>query len=221
MAAPMKKEELLQKLQELGISTHTVEHPEVFTVEQALPHFSDSPGVFAKNLFLQDKKKALWLYCAPHFRDTKLNDLAKQVGAPGGLRFAQEEILVNTLGVRQGCVTVFGLINDRDHKVKLILDKSLWEDEENSCDGDGDSGTHGDNLSVEERASSEKEVLKTESDAVDSGKDGDGVVTEKSRFEQRVYFHPLVNDASTGVTLKGLKDFLAYTGHKTVISNGQ
>ncbi|KAK3093114.1 hypothetical protein FSP39_011283 [Pinctada imbricata] len=115
---------LLTKLEEWGVKTNTVEHPEVFTVEQALPHVSSLEGMFAKNLFLRDKKKKLYLFCAPHNADVKLNDLSKLVGAPGGFRFADESVLYEKLGLRQGSVTIFGLINDRSNDVKLIIDEN-------------------------------------------------------------------------------------------------
>ena len=98
---------------------------QVFTVEQALPHLRNFEGMFAKNLFLRDKKKGLYLFCAPHDADISLTDLARLVGAPGGLRLAAPEVLEEKLGLTQGAVTVFGLINDQYHDVKLILDHRL------------------------------------------------------------------------------------------------
>ena len=100
---------------------------QVFTVEQALPHLKDVEGVFAKNLFLKDKKKRLFLFCAPHDADVKLNDLAKLVGASGGLRFADESVLQEKLGLTQGSVTIFGIINDVLGDVKLVLDKRFTD----------------------------------------------------------------------------------------------
>lgn len=175
-------------------------------MEQALPHISDLAGIFAKNLFLRDKKKSLWLYCAPHFVDVKLSDLAKEVGAPGGLRFADEEVLANTLGVRQGCVTVFGLVNDKDHKVRLILDWRFWEEDanEDSCLMEASQNSEGQHKAlVKGNLNPEK---------------GESEQVACNKSEQRLYFHPLVNSASTGITVKGLKAFLEYTGHKPVIS---
>ncbi|XP_033740907.1 prolyl-tRNA synthetase associated domain-containing protein 1-like [Pecten maximus] len=118
---------LLMKLEEWGIESTTVEHPEVFTVEQALPYISHLEGVFAKNLFLRSKKKKLYLFCAPHDADIKLNDLAKLSGASGGLRFADESVLEEKLGLTQGSVTLFGLINDQAKEVTLVLDRRLLD----------------------------------------------------------------------------------------------
>lgn len=49
------------------------------------------------------------------------------MGAPGGLRLADESILYENLGVRQGCVTGFAVINDTNKNVKLLLDSELVE----------------------------------------------------------------------------------------------
>ncbi len=62
---------------------------------------------------------------APHEADVKLADLARKVGAPGGLRFEKEEVLFEKLGVRQGCVNAFALINDKNHDVKFIVDEDI------------------------------------------------------------------------------------------------
>ena len=177
-------------------------------MEQALPHITDLLGVFAKNLFLRDKKKSLWLYCAPHFVNVSLGDLAKEVGARGGLRFADEEVLISTLGVRQGCVTVFGLVNDRDHKVKLILDRSFWEVEASKKAETEDSSE-----------ASEEQHKADDEDGVNPEQGESKEMNCKADHDRRLYFHPLVNSASTGITLSGLKLFLDYTGHKPVISN--
>ena len=81
--------------------------------------------MFVKNLFLRDKQKRLYLFCAAHDADISLADLARLVGAPGGLRLATPEVLEEKLGLTQGSVTVFGLINDQYHDVKLIMDHRL------------------------------------------------------------------------------------------------
>lgn len=52
--------------------------PQVFTVEEMMPHLQDVSGVVTKNLFLKDKKKkGLWLVSVRHDR---------QVGSRPGLR---------------------------------------------------------------------------------------------------------------------------------------
>lgn len=99
---------------------------QVFTVEEMMPHVGHLPGLHTKNLFLRDKKKkGLWLLSVRHDKDVNLNDLAKKISISGGLRLADEAILLEKLGVRQGCVTAFALINDVKNEVKFLVDSQL------------------------------------------------------------------------------------------------
>ena len=54
-------EELFARLAELGIRTGTVRHAAVFTVEEAKAQRGALPGAHVKNLFLRNKKGAMWL----------------------------------------------------------------------------------------------------------------------------------------------------------------
>ena len=93
-----------------------------------MPHVQHLSGAHCKNLFLRDKKKKLYLFSCRHDLEVKLNDLGKKISAPGGLRFADESILFEKLGVKQGCVTAFALINDKNKDVKFIVDDALIGD---------------------------------------------------------------------------------------------
>merc|ERR1712107_242625 len=74
--------------------------------------------------FLKDKKKNLYLLSAKYDRDIKLNDIAASIGAKD-LRLADESVLFDKLGVRQGCVTAYALVNDTEKCVKFLVDKQL------------------------------------------------------------------------------------------------
>ena len=62
----------------------------------------------------------------------KTKDLSKQLGV-SRLSFAGPEDMVELLGVHPGSVTVLGLMNDRENKVQLVMDKSIFESEEIGC----------------------------------------------------------------------------------------
>src|SRR6202012_302500 len=49
------------RLRALGIGWTGYEHAPVFTVEEAAALYDSQPGCHTKNLFLKDKKDALWL----------------------------------------------------------------------------------------------------------------------------------------------------------------
>jgi Ala-tRNA(Pro) deacylase len=88
MATP---DELLARLAALGIESHTVSHPPVFTVEEARRHRGQLEGTHVKNLFLRDEKGAMWLVVAHEDRALDLKALARRLGAPGKdlLRFLE------------------------------------------------------------------------------------------------------------------------------------
>ena len=135
-----------------GIAQTTLEHPAVFRVDDGHDIKAALPGGHTKNLFLKDAKGQLWLICA--LGETRI-DLKAAPAAIGSARlsFGSQERLWDALGVRPGSVTVFALINDPEHRVRLVLDKALLDHEP-------------------------------------------------------VNFHPLVNTATTAISVQGLMDFL-------------
>jgi Ala-tRNA(Pro) deacylase len=58
----------------------------------------------------------------------KLNRLHPHIGTKR-LSFGKEEALLAHLKVRPGSVTVFSVLNDPDARVRLVLDKALFEHE--------------------------------------------------------------------------------------------
>lgn len=120
---------LIELLTNNNITSRLIEHPAVFTVETMMEHLGDiQDGLVTKNLFLKDKKKKLWLLTAVHSKEVKLAELAKTVGAPGGLRFADEAVMIEKLGVAQGCATPLAIFNDSSNDVRLIVDSDLLKD---------------------------------------------------------------------------------------------
>jgi Ala-tRNA(Pro) deacylase len=117
----------------LGIATRTVNHPPLFTVEQSRALRGEIAGAHTKNLFLKDKKDALFLVVAEEEASIDLKRLHERIGASGRLSFGKPELLLETLGVTPGAVTVFGLINDRESRITVILDSGLMEHEEINC----------------------------------------------------------------------------------------
>ncbi|XP_063605698.1 aminoacyl tRNA synthase complex-interacting multifunctional protein 2-like [Penaeus indicus] len=114
-------------LKSLNIPYQVQDHEEVFTVDALMKNVRAMPGLHMKNLFLKDKKKNLYLLSARHNAEVKLSEVGKQLGTKD-LRFGDETILYSTLGVKQGCVTAFALLNDRSHQVKFLLDSEAFND---------------------------------------------------------------------------------------------
>ncbi len=117
-------DQLLQHLEDLGIETSTTQHEAVFTVEQARALRGEIPGGHCKNLFLKDKKGALWLVVCLEDAVIDLKALPSVIGA-ARISFGKAELLREVLGVEPGSVTPFALINDTGHRVNVVLDDKM------------------------------------------------------------------------------------------------
>ena len=117
---------LFEKLDSLGIAHTSVEHPPVFTVEEAKALRGELPGAHIKNLFLRNKKEEMWLVVALEDRAVDLRRLGDVLGA-GRLSFGSAERLKRALGVEPGSVTPLALANDDAHGVRLALDRGVME----------------------------------------------------------------------------------------------
>lgn len=123
---PTTSEQLLQYLTDLGINTTTTGHEAVFTVEQARALRGEIPGGHCKNLFLKDKKGALWLVVCLEDAVVDLKALPALIGA-ARISFGKAELLGEVLGVEPGSVTPFALINDTSHQVNVVLDAKMMQ----------------------------------------------------------------------------------------------
>ena len=70
------------------------------------------PGGHTKNLFLNDKKEALYLVVAQEDAEIDLKGLHRLLGATGRFSFGSADLMREVLGVEPGAVTPFGAIND-------------------------------------------------------------------------------------------------------------
>ncbi|TIX38141.1 MAG: hypothetical protein E5V36_22360, partial [Mesorhizobium sp.] len=82
-------------------------------------------GGHTKNLFLKDKKDNFFLVSVDEEAVVDLKQIHHLIGAAGRVSFGRPEMLMELLGVVPGAVTVFGLINDTDRRVKVVLDAEL------------------------------------------------------------------------------------------------
>lgn len=113
-----------EKLEELNITYKKVEHPAVYTVEEAKEKVPKIDGLGCKNLFLKTQKKELFLYTLPEDKQISLNNLSEMLGVTR-FHFASSKTLEEVLGIIPGSVTPLAIINDKENKVTVILDKEL------------------------------------------------------------------------------------------------
>ncbi len=117
--------QLLEFLDAQHISYQRVEHPPVYTCEEAERLRPPLPAVSTKNLFLRDRHGTLYLVMTACEKRLDLKRLAQQMGT-SKLHFASEETLQERLHLGRGSVTVLGLINDAEHQVQLWIDREVW-----------------------------------------------------------------------------------------------
>jgi Ala-tRNA(Pro) deacylase len=120
-------EALFAFLESLNILVKTVSHPPVMTVEEAKRHRVEPVGAHVKNLFVRNKKGAMWLVTLLEDRAVDLKELGRRIGA-GHLSFASPDRLRTHLGVEPGSVTPLAALNDRDGQVTVVLDAAILKE---------------------------------------------------------------------------------------------
>lgn len=129
MLPPTRKspDQLFAYLDALAIPHRTVAHPPLFTVEESRRLRGQIPGGHTKNLFLRDKKSALYLVVALEDAAIDLKSLHRRLGTAGRFSFGAADLLREVWGVEPGAVTPFGAVNDAAGRVTVVLDAPMME----------------------------------------------------------------------------------------------
>lgn len=124
---PATPDDLFAFLDRLGIARQTVTHAPLFTVEESQALRGKIPGGHSKNLFLRDKKGALFLVSALEDAAIELKSLHRALGANGRFSFGSADLMRETLGIEPGAVTPFAALNDTARRVTVVLDAAMME----------------------------------------------------------------------------------------------
>lgn len=116
---------LYKILDELEIKYTRYDHKAIYTVEEANELEISIAGVHCKNLFIRNRKgDVYYLVILEDSKKANLKSLEKQIESTK-LSFASEEKLYKYLGVEPGSVTPFGLINDTESEVIVLIDTDI------------------------------------------------------------------------------------------------
>ena len=121
---PATPDDLFAFLDRLGIAHPTITHPPVFTVEEAKRLRGAIAGGHTKNLFLKDKRDAVFLVVALEHAAIDLKTLHHRLGA-ARFSFGPADLMRALIGVEPGAVTPFGVINDTGARVTVVLDAAM------------------------------------------------------------------------------------------------
>lgn len=124
---PATSDDLFAFLERQGIMTSTVDHPPLLTVEDAKTHRGTIDGAHTKNLLLKDRKGKLFLVVLQEDASLDLKTVHQTLGANGKVSFGSADLLREVLGVIPGAVSPFGVINDTENQVTVVLDTALME----------------------------------------------------------------------------------------------
>ncbi|MFY9762194.1 MAG: prolyl-tRNA synthetase associated domain-containing protein, partial [Xanthobacteraceae bacterium] len=103
----------------------TVTHPAVFRVDESRELRGQIPGAHTKNLFLRDKKGAVYLVVTQEEAAIELKSLHRLLGASDRFSFGSAELMRELIGVEPGSVTPFAAINDAPGRVTIVLDAAM------------------------------------------------------------------------------------------------
>jgi Ala-tRNA(Pro) deacylase len=119
---------IINLLKELDIAYRWIEHKPVFTVAESLKQLADKRPI--KCLLLQEKnngQKVFVVVAGEKRLNTKL--IAKELDTKK-LQFANAEVLLGTMGVTPGAVSIFGLMHSDPNNIKIVLDNELLSEPE-------------------------------------------------------------------------------------------
>lgn len=121
-------------LDRLKIPFWRIDHREANTMEAcAAVDAALGDAVICKNLFLCNQQRTkFYLLMMPGEKKFKTKELSKQIGS-ARLSFAEGIRMEQLLGLSPGSVSVLGLMNDREGKVQLLIDRDILEGEWFGC----------------------------------------------------------------------------------------
>jgi len=121
-------------LDKLGIAYEAICHEAAYTMEQCQEVQKVIPDApICKNLFLCNRQQTqFYLLMLPGDKHFKTKFLSSELGC-ARLSFADEQHMVDLLGIHPGAVSPMGLMNDKENKVLLVVDKDLLVSEYFGC----------------------------------------------------------------------------------------
>ena len=119
-----------EMLDKLGITYHVYHHEAVMTIDEAKDIDEKLGFRMCKNLFLSTRHSTEF-YLLVMVGDKRFNagSVSKQLGVPR-LTFAKDEYMLEFLDIYPGSVSPLGVMNDKQNKVTLLVDRDIVEGQE-------------------------------------------------------------------------------------------
>ena len=128
-----KEERCYELLDSLGVEYMRADHEHGDTIEFCHQVEKVLGCEICKNLLLTNRQMTdVYLLMMPGDKPFKTKILSKQIGS-ARLSFASAEQMLEYLDITPGSVSVLGLMNDKDNKVRLLIDSELLKQEYIGC----------------------------------------------------------------------------------------
>ena len=116
--------EVFDYLDSLDVKYDVVNHPAAFTTEEADKYIEGMEGIPSKTLFMAGKKdKNFYLFIMDENKRLDIKKLSNLIG--DRLHFGKEDDLKRKMGLVPGMVSLFGLLNNKEHDIKVYIDKDV------------------------------------------------------------------------------------------------
>ena len=120
-----KERRVYELLDSLNIAYTRVDHEPAMTMEACVAVDEALGTVMCKNLLLCNRQCTdFYLLLMPGDKPFKTSVLSKQIGS-SRLSFADGSYMEQFLDITPGSLSVLGLMNDKDHRVKLLIDADV------------------------------------------------------------------------------------------------
>ncbi|HJC37645.1 MAG TPA: prolyl-tRNA synthetase associated domain-containing protein [Candidatus Mediterraneibacter faecigallinarum] len=134
-----KEIRVYELLDSLGVKYQRIDHEAAMTMEaceeidRTLSQGEEDKVSICKNLFLCNRQETdFYLLLIPGDKPFKTKYLSAQIGS-SRLSFAKPEYMEKYLDITPGSVSVLGLMNDHEKKVRLLIDEDVLKDEYFAC----------------------------------------------------------------------------------------
>ena len=120
-------------LDSLGVEYQRVDHEAAMTMDVCEEIDRVLDATICKNLFLCNRQETVfYLLMIKGDKKFKTKDLSAQIHS-ARLSFAKETYMEEFLDITPGSVSVLGLMNDKEGKVKLLVDEDVLHEEYIGC----------------------------------------------------------------------------------------
>lgn len=122
-------------LDSLGVQYKRIDHEAAMTMEacEEIDRTLGEGAAICKDLFLCNRQETdFYLLLIPGEKPFKTKYLSAQIGS-SRLSFGKPEYMEKYLDITPGSVSVMGLMNDRENKVRLLIDEDVLKEPHFAC----------------------------------------------------------------------------------------